>query len=73
MNVLMDLSDRSGAQAIGNSFVVCLFFSFLSLFISVAKSIFICSSDFSALSHLFALVSLVKVFHSVLSLLSSLE
>lgn len=26
MNALMDLRDRSGAQAIGNSFVACLFF-----------------------------------------------
>lgn len=56
MNVLMDLSDRSGAQAIGNSFVARLFFLFplcISLLRSPSSSVLPGFSALSVLSHLF--------------------
>lgn len=48
MNVLMDLSDRSGPQTVSDSFVVCMFFPFFS-FLSVLQSLSYLS-NFSAFS-----------------------
>ncbi len=62
MNVLMGLSDRSGAQTNGNSFIIILFF--LPPYLSVAKSLLIClpSLQPSLLSHFFVLDSVVTLF-----------